>query len=249
MLAIETSCDDTVVAVLSRSRGSGRTALLFNERLSSDHRAFGGVNPSVTVQAHNATLAPLGDRDGRPDFVAVTRGPCIVSNLAVGLNLAKGLALAWGVPLVVVHHMQAHALADEEPRPPEFPLTLLVLGGHTQLVHSASLTDNRVVADTGDIAVGNLLDQTARVILPCAVLDASPDVMYGRQLEAFAFAPDEGGGRRRRRRRRSRSRSRKSRIGRRRRCAARGLPRRARAPRGNGRRAVGLRLGHPAALP
>ena len=224
-LAIETSCDDTAVAVLSRSRATGRTALLFNERVSSDNRAFQGVNPAVAVQAHNASLAPLVRRalaalpdaasttgSAVPDFVSVTRGPGITANLAVGLNMAKGLAVAWDVPLLGVHHMQAHALtprlaralgmrmgdADQARRGgaaaaatgPEFPfLSLLVSGGHTQLVHSASLTDHRIVATTGDIAVGNLLDQTARVILPPDVLAASPDVMYGRLLEAFAFPP------------------------------------------------------------
>lgn len=229
-LAIETSCDDTGVAVLSRSR-SGKTALLFNDRISSDNRAFRGIQPAVTVIGHSENLAPLvkraleaipeTDEDGRrnpkgrvPDFVSVTRGPGIFQSLATGLNTAKGLAVAWGVPLVGVHHMQAHALtprlakacnmpmggspATAQPRDgngdkpsgvePAFPfLSLLVSGGHTQLVHSAGLTDHRIVVNTADTAIGNVLDQTARVVLPQDVLDASPDVMYGRMLEAFAF--------------------------------------------------------------
>lgn len=234
-LAIETSCDDTAVAVLSKSR-HGRTALLFNERISSDNRAFRGINPVVTVEGHNAALAPLVERalaslpdddaadaanaahtqeKGKkkkkkriPDFVCATRGPGIMTNLSVGLNVAKGLALAWNVPFVGVHHMQAHALTPRlvhalERKPqqeqqqqesplasPAFPfLSLLVSGGHTQLILSASLVDHRILATTADIAIGNLLDQTARVILPPAVLEASPDVMYGRLLEAFAFPP------------------------------------------------------------
>lgn len=248
-LAIETSCDDTAVAILSRT-GDGQTSLLFNERISSDNRAFRGINPTVAVQGHNGSLAPLlrkalaslpdcsggaeeGEGEGArelvvgrrrkkvPDFVSVTRGPGNMANLSVGLNAAKGLAVAWGVPLVGVHHMQAHALtprlvralekekterssestqgttttaistpARERTDSPEFPfLSLLVSGGHTQLVHSASLNDHRIVATTGDVAIGNMLDQTARVILPAAVLEASPDVMYGRTLEAFAFPP------------------------------------------------------------
>ncbi|OAA43161.1 Peptidase M22, glycoprotease [Metarhizium rileyi] len=218
-LAIESSCDDTAVAVLSHSAPTA--TLLFNERISSDNRAFKGVHPVVTVQGHNSSLAPLVRRallslppaspgapstlripsrhDGtllkqRPDFVSVTRGPGIMANLAVGLNTAKGLAVGWDVPLVAVHHMQAHALTPRLVRAldgnagPRFPfLSLLVSGGHTLLVHSAGLTDHRVVATTADIAIGNLLDQTARVILPAHVLQASPDVMYGRQLESFAF--------------------------------------------------------------
>ena len=246
-LAIETSCDDTAVAVLSRPTPSSAARLLFNERVSSDSRAYGGVVPIVAVRGHSAAIAPLMrravealERDGggagggggggrRPDIVAVTRGPGMMANLSIGISAAKGLAVAWGVPLVAVHHMQAHALtprlvsalgmepggrgragrtdtdtdtdtaADASSSPtaggtspqPEFPfLSLLVSGGHTQLVHSATLTDHRIVAATSDNAIGNLLDQAARVILPADLLAASPDVMYGRQLEAFAFPPE-----------------------------------------------------------
>ncbi|KAG5954066.1 hypothetical protein E4U58_000201 [Claviceps cyperi] len=240
-LAIETSCDDTAVAVLSHTRR--RTELLFNERISADNRAFKGVHPIVSNDAHQSALAPLVQRallalpDGdssssspsphicvtssagtlykrRPDFVSVTRGPGILTNLSVGINMAKGLAVAWDVPLVGVHHMQAHALTprlvtalQQQPSStcseqhtghnidtpqrdisPQFPfLTLLVSGGHTQLVHSASLTEHHVLATTIDNAIGNLLDQTARVILPPSLLASSPDVMYGRLLESFAF--------------------------------------------------------------
>ncbi|KAK1250455.1 hypothetical protein MKX08_010458 [Trichoderma sp. CBMAI-0020] len=228
-LAIETSCDDTAVAVLSKS-ASGKTALLFNERVSSDNRAFKGINPMVTVEGHNSTLALLVERalgsfpdedDGEkmtrskkkktPDFVCATRGPGIMPNLSVGLNVAKGLALAWQVPLVGVHHMQAHALTprlvhalentkDKDdiegitasaPAPsPSFPfLSLLVSGGHTQLILSSGLTAHQILATTADVAIGNLLDQTARVILPPSILRSSPDVSYGRVMEAFAFPP------------------------------------------------------------
>lgn len=262
-LAIETSCDDTAVAVLEKSAG-GRTRLLFNERVSSDNRAFMGIHPMVTVEGHNTALGPLVERaleslrenedgvDGAgssgvasigssvvvtdnknikkwkkkirvPDFVCATRGPGIMTNLSVGLNVAKGLALAWDVPFVGVHHMQAHALTprlvdalendqgqqegpsasasssssslststSRSPSPsPTFPfLSLLVSGGHTQLILSTTLTNHRILATTGDIAIGNLLDQTARVILPPTLLESSPDVSYGRLLEAFAFPP------------------------------------------------------------
>ncbi|KAF4984079.1 hypothetical protein FZEAL_658 [Fusarium zealandicum] len=221
-LAIETSCDDTGVAILRRTRTS--TDLLFNERVSSDNRTFKGIHPIVAFKGHSAALAPLvrralgalpdGNTPGRqmPDFVSVTRGPGMRSNLSVGLEMAKGLAVAWGVPLVGVHHMQAHALTPRLARAlgmsmgenknkknkvvetggPEFPfLSLLVSGGHTQLVLSSGLTDHAILATSGDIAVGNLLDQTARDILPPEVFDASDHVMYGRLLEAFAFPPSE----------------------------------------------------------
>ncbi|KAL6908406.1 glycoprotease family protein [Trichoderma evansii] len=243
-LAIETSCDDTAVAVLSKS-ASGKTTLLFNERISSDNRAFKGINPMITVEGHNSTLALLVEkaleslpddvetkmemeeektwktkaRNNKkiPDFVCATRGPGIMPNLSVGLNVAKGLALAWQVPLVGVHHMQAHALtprlvhalenngsiendvenittstSSPSPMSPSFPfLSLLVSGGHTQLILSSSLTNHQILATTADVAIGNLLDQTARVILPPSILQSSPDVSYGRVLEAFAFPPGE----------------------------------------------------------
>lgn len=257
-LAIETSCDDTGVAVLRHTPQS--TDLLFNERISSDNRAFRGIHPLVAVRSHSEALAPLvrralaalpdaadatdghggGGRSGRvavcysedgvrkqvPDFVAVTRGPGMRSNLGIGLDMAKGLAVAWGVPLVGVHHMQAHALtprlvralgmsmgeaeretetetetdskdinskdSESQRTGPHFPfLSLLVSGGHTQLIHSAGLTDHSLIATTGDIAIGNLLDQTARDILPPDVFEASDHVMYGRLLEAFAFPPPD----------------------------------------------------------
>lgn len=228
-LAIETSCDDTAVAVLSRS--GSRTQLLFNERVTSDNRASRGINPRVAIEGHNAALAPLVRRalaalpdaaDGAaravgpgrglvapkrlPDLVAATRGPGSLKLLGVGLSVAKGLALAWGVPLLGVHHMQAHALTPwlASALGPDgggggsgaragFPqLTLLMSGGHTQLVRSASLTEHAVVVDTRDQPVGNMLDQAARCVLPPDVLEASPDVMYGRDLEAFAFPGGDG---------------------------------------------------------
>ncbi|PHH81874.1 hypothetical protein CDD82_7690 [Ophiocordyceps australis] len=227
---METSCDDTAVAVLRQRRaGLGvQTELLFNEREASDNRAFQGINPRAAVRAHHERLAPmvkraleaLGEAHGeahqeahdeahqeahdakagakahaRPDLVAATRGPGTASCLSVGLNMAKGLAVAWDVPFAAVHHMQAHALTPRLAHalglgaPADFPFaSLLVSGGHTQLVLTTSLTHHRVIASTADIAVGNLLDQTARVILPPDLLAASPDVMYARQLDAFAFA-------------------------------------------------------------
>lgn len=216
-LAIETSCDDTAVAVLSHTQRTNETKLLFNERIASDNRAFHGIAPNITVHGHQTTLAQMVRRarthipspDNRPDFVSATRGPGIKTNLSVGLTLAKGLAVAWDVPLVGVHHMQAHALTPRlanalaatqtQSSPsasspvsvnPKFPfLTLLVSGGHSELVLSSSLLSHKIIAATRDNAIGNVLDQTARVILPASVLAASKDVMYGRELEAFAF-PD-----------------------------------------------------------
>ncbi|KKA28166.1 hypothetical protein TD95_004222 [Thielaviopsis punctulata] len=224
-LAIESSCDDTCVALLSTpdprsSRFSTPfpARLLFHGKSTSDNRAFQGVNPPLALTGHDRAIGPLlqqalgvlreegaGDR---PDLVAVTRGPGMSANLAVGLNVAKGLAVAWGVPLVGVNHMQAHALTPRfvsalslsshssslsdalpaDAHSPAFPfLTLLVSGGHTMLVHSSALTTHRILACADNIALGDALDKCARHILPASSLAACPDVMYARALESFAF--------------------------------------------------------------
>ena len=156
----------------------------------------------------------LSDVQRKPDFITVTRGPGMRSNLSVGLDMAKGLALAWDVPLLGVHHMQAHALTprlcwssrkvkkeaapafgkaeddhvnvDWEPRDlqPKFPfLGVLASGGHTMLISSESLTEHNILAETGDIALGDCLDKAARAILPPSELKAP----YGKALEDFAF--------------------------------------------------------------
>ncbi|OHF01347.1 glycoprotease [Colletotrichum orchidophilum] len=157
---------------------------------------------------NNNTLTIAGTPRQKPDFVSVTRGPGMSANLACGISTAKGLATAWQVPLLAVNHMQAHALTprlvsalarqDSTTSPlssttaikPEYPfLTLLVSGGHTQLVHSRSLTSHRILASSNNIAVGDALDKAARHILPPDMLASHGDVMYGALLERFAF-PD-----------------------------------------------------------
>jgi N6-L-threonylcarbamoyladenine synthase len=128
----------------------------------------------------------------------------MTTNLAIGMDTAKGLSVAWGVPFIGVHHMQAHALTPQlvtalntpssstSPPRPHFPfLSLLVSGGHTQLVLSTNLTTHRIIATTLDSAIGNVLDQTARLILPPSLIASSADVMYGRLLESFAFPPED----------------------------------------------------------
>ncbi|GAB1311118.1 Glycoprotease family-domain-containing protein [Madurella fahalii] len=238
-LAIETSCDDSCVAILEKSGSAAR--LLFNKKITSDHRAYGGVHPLVAAETHSANLAllvkealgslPEGGSDGLPvhdaktgettrrrvpDFVSVTRGPGMKSSLAIGLSVAKGLSVAWQVPLLGVHHMQAHALtprlvdALEQPWPspsaspsssssssspsqttPAFPfMNLLVSGGHTQLILSRSLTEHTLLVDTPTAALGDMLDKCARAILPPDVTSSLPNVMYGAALEQFAFASD-----------------------------------------------------------
>lgn len=207
-LAIETSCDDTCVAVLEQ-HGSGGATLHFNGKVTSDSRQFGGVHPAVAIAGHTQHLAPLihqaiahlPSAAAKPDFVTVTRGPGMAQNLAAGLNTAKGLALAWDVPLLGVNHMQAHALTPRlvtalsagKTQPyhasPEFPfLSLLVSGGHTMLVLSESVTTHRIlVPNLSGLAIGDMLDKAARILVPQDVLDKLPNTMYAAALEPFAF--------------------------------------------------------------
>lgn len=228
-LAIETSCDDTSVAVVEKGVHHGRTVarLHFHGKVTSNNHVFQGVHPLLTLQSHQENLAELvADamnhlphyHDGArrlPDFVSVTRGPGMRSNLMCGLDTAKGLAVAWQKPLVGVHHMQAHALTprlvaaldaysthadainSETPLTdgtgdiaPAFPiLSVLASGGHTLLIRSESLASHSVLASTDDIAVGECLDKVARVVLPAHAMEGAKSTMYGALLETFAF-PD-----------------------------------------------------------
>lgn len=157
--------------------------------------------PSPTTERATLLLnKPDGslDRRRKPDFVAVTRGPGMRSNLSTGLDTAKGLSVAWQIPLVGIHHMQGHLLT---PRlvsalhtgtsgalSPEFPfLSVLVSGGHTMLVHSESLSEHTILGSTIDIAIGDALDKIARSILPETVITKAESTMYGKVLENFAF--------------------------------------------------------------
>ena len=139
----------------------------------------------------------------KPDFVTVTRGPGMRSSLSCGLDTAKGLSVAWQVPLMAVHHMQAHALtprlvhaleadSGRHGLRPQFPfLTLLVSGGHTMLVHSKSLTDHEIMATTRDIAIGDALDKIGRVVLPEEVIRDASDTAFAKYLSKYAFNTEE----------------------------------------------------------
>lgn len=217
-LAIETSCDDTCVAVLEHGRkhaagsksdsdaGNGPTTLHFHKKVTSNNLPYQGVHPIAALESHQENLALLVrealqgapfDSGGTIDFVTATRGPGMRSSLSVGLDTAKGLAISRGVPLVAVNHMQAHALTprlvsalqnDGQPPTPRFPfLSLLVSGGHTMLIHSKSLCEHPILAETTDIAIGDCLDKAARDILPPEIQLASSNVMYGPLLERYAF--------------------------------------------------------------
>jgi N6-L-threonylcarbamoyladenine synthase len=197
------------VAIVEKNGRGAR--LLFNEKITSNNARFRGIHPIVALEGHEEKLAGLIEKSlaflpsnggaPRPDFVSVTRGPGMRSNLNTGLFTAKGLAVAWGVPLVGVHHMQAHALTprlisatSDAKIQPDFPfLSVLVSGGHTLLVRSESLTDHRILAETADIAIGDSLDKIARAVLPESLLHEAKSSAYGPVLEKFAFPTQDYG--------------------------------------------------------
>ncbi|KIX99059.1 uncharacterized protein Z520_05520 [Fonsecaea multimorphosa CBS 102226] len=235
-LAIESSCDDTCVAILSKCTTTNephqvKARLLFNEKITAKNTGKGGILPTEALESHQANLSKVLEnalpslpaasdslpnakkiwlRDGapkrKPDFISVTRGPGMSANLGVGLATAKGLATAWQIPMVGVHHMQAHALTPrlvnamaEKHRPvhaalkPSFPfLTLLVSGGHTMLLYSKGLVDHKILATTTDTAIGDELDKCGRLILPQELQQSTPDTAFGKYLSTYAFkAPEE----------------------------------------------------------
>lgn len=169
VLGLETSCDETGVAVYDTGRG------LLAERLHSQvdlHARYGGVVPEIASRDHLRRLLPLVQEVlaeaglERPDAIGYTAGPGLAGALMVGSGLANGLALAWGCPVIPVHHMEGHLLAPLlEPEPPEFPfLALLVSGGHTLLVGVDGLGRYRVLGSTLDDAVGEAFDKTAKML-------------------------------------------------------------------------------------
>jgi len=169
VIGIESSCDETAVAVYDAERG------LLSHRLHTQvamHQAYGGVVPELASRDHVRRLLPLvrealADADsGRDsiDGIAYTGGPGLIGALLVGAGFATSLGFAWGKPAVGIHHLEGHLLAPLlEPNPPAFPfLALLVSGGHTQLVDVAGLGEYRILGETLDDAVGEAFDKTAK---------------------------------------------------------------------------------------
>lgn len=170
VLGIETSCDETGVALYDTAAGSLRAEALYSQ--ADLHAVYGGVVPEIAARDHVRCLLPLVDRVlieariERPDAVAYTAGPGLVGALLVGSGTAAGLGLAWACPVVAVHHMEGHLLAPMlEPEPPDFPfLGLLVSGGHSMLVVVRGLGDYALLGTTLDDAVGEAFDKTAKLL-------------------------------------------------------------------------------------
>lgn len=168
ILGIETSCDETGVAVVKDGRH-----VLSNEVASQIdlHKAFGGVVPEIASRQHariisQLTEKALGEAGAEVEAIAATRGPGLMGSLLVGLSFAKALAYAWSRPFVAVHHIEGHLfsvmLGDEAP---EFPfLALIVSGGHTQLVQCPAPHQYQILGRTRDDAVGESFDKVARLL-------------------------------------------------------------------------------------
>jgi N6-L-threonylcarbamoyladenine synthase len=169
VLGIETSCDETGVALYNTDRG------LLAEALHSQvdlHAIYGGVVPEIASRDHIRCLLPLVQQVlseaniDRADVIAYTAGPGLVGALMVGGGLANGLGVAWGCPVIPVHHMEGHLLATMlEDDPPEFPfLALLVSGGHTMLIKVSALGNYEILGTTLDDAVGEAFDKSAKML-------------------------------------------------------------------------------------
>jgi len=171
VLAIESSCDETAVAVLDEAHGL--LAHVLHSQIDL-HRVYGGVVPELASRDHVRRLVPLVRTAlaeagcGAPDIdgVAYTAGPGLIGALLTGAAFARSLAYAWGVPAVSVHHLEAHLLAPQlEPDPPQYPhVALLVSGGHTMLVEVHGIGKYQLLGETRDDAAGEAFDKTAKLL-------------------------------------------------------------------------------------
>ncbi len=171
VLGIETSCDETGVAVYDAAQGIRAHRLYSQIAL---HAEYGGVVPELASRDHIRKLLPLVDATleeagvaGRDlDAVAYTAGPGLIGAVLVGGTVATGLAMGWGVPAIPVHHMESHLLAPLlEESAPDFPfVALLVSGGHTLLVDVAAPGDYTVIGESLDDAAGEAFDKTAKLL-------------------------------------------------------------------------------------
>jgi len=171
VLGIETSCDETGVALYDQQQGLLAHALYSQVAL---HAEFGGVVPELASRDHvrktlplvSQVLAQAGVKTSEIDGVAYTAGPGLMGALLVGAAIGRSLAFGWGVPAVAVHHMEGHLLAPMlEPEPPAFPfVALLVSGGHTMLVRVDGIGRYTMLGESLDDAAGEAFDKTAKML-------------------------------------------------------------------------------------
>ena len=171
ILGIETSCDETGIALFDSQRGLLADALYSQIAV---HAEYGGVVPELASRDHIRKTLPLikqvfaeaGITAKDLHGVAYTAGPGLAGALLVGAGIARSLAYGWGIPAVAVHHMEGHLLAPMlEENPPEFPfVALLVSGGHTMLVNVEGIGQYQLLGDSLDDAAGEAFDKTAKML-------------------------------------------------------------------------------------
>lgn len=199
ILAIESSCDDTSVAIVRD--GYVLSNLIANQDI---HMSYGGVVPELASRAHQANIVPVtqqailraGVRNEGFNAVAFTRGPGLLGSLLVGTSFAKGFALAQNIPLIEVNHLQAHVMAhfildkNRENKIPAFPfLCLLVSGGHTRIIIMKSHLEMEMIGNTIDDAAGEAFDKCGKVMgLDYPAGPLIDKLAVEGNMEAFRFA-------------------------------------------------------------
>ncbi|MGP1924594.1 MAG: tRNA (adenosine(37)-N6)-threonylcarbamoyltransferase complex transferase subunit TsaD [Arsenophonus sp. NEOnobi-MAG3] len=171
ILGIETSCDETGVAIYDDQLGLLANQLYSQVKLHAD---YGGVVPELASRDHIRKTIPLikvalqqaGSTGDDIDAVAYTAGPGLIGALLVGATIGRSLAFAWRVPAIPVHHMEGHLLAPMlEEKSPEFPfVALLVSGGHTQLINVVAIGQYKLLGESIDDAAGEAFDKTAKLL-------------------------------------------------------------------------------------
>jgi N6-L-threonylcarbamoyladenine synthase len=184
ILAIESSCDETACAVIENGRELLASTVASQMEI---HARYGGVFPEVASRQHVLSITPVIEQTlaeahlslGEVDAIAVTRGPGLAGSLVVGVNAAKGLALGTGLPLIGVNHLEGHLYSawvynsppqggktgETPPEEPQFPLmTLLVSGGHTELIIMTGHLEYKRLGATLDDAAGEAFDKVARMM-------------------------------------------------------------------------------------
>src|SRR5205809_3657951 len=179
VLALETSCDETAVAILRGSNGDSAAELLASEVASqiAAHEKFGGIVPEIASRNHLVHAPRLLERAthdaklgaSEVDAFAATSGPGLASSLMIGASIAKGLAIGFGKPYLAINHLEGHLLSpffgdadgDEEITP---NVSLIVSGGHTMSVFVRGLADYQLIGRTVDDAAGEAFDKVAKML-------------------------------------------------------------------------------------
>ncbi|MFC4736547.1 tRNA (adenosine(37)-N6)-threonylcarbamoyltransferase complex transferase subunit TsaD [Bacillus daqingensis] len=170
ILAVETSCDETAAAVIEN--GTTIISSVIASQMDS-HKRFGGVVPEIASRHHVEQITVIMEEALQQanmtfqdlDAVAVTEGPGLVGALLVGVNAAKAVAFAHGLPLIGVHHIAGHVYANHLVEPLQFPLlSLVVSGGHTELIYMKEHGSFEIIGRTRDDAVGEAYDKVARTL-------------------------------------------------------------------------------------